>query len=233
MNKLKNFYVVEGIDGSGKSTFCNGLQLSLAKNGIPCMILSESDDPAFSKLIRGLLKDNTVSPLAEAYAFAAARANCIERMKLFLKNHPNGIVIFDRYIPSSLVYQTEKVPVNEVKHINENFPMPEVVFWLDLDVDVALSRIGSRSEKAVEKYEKADLLKKWKEKYTEVLTDRLSDLSYFPAKHISSGVQIGGLALSNYSPKEIEEVSQLVRLDASKEPDEIIDEAFEKYNILK
>ena len=232
MKKLKNFYVVEGIDGSGKSTFCNKLQLSLVKNGIPCMILSESDDPAFSKLIRGLLKDDTVSPLAEAYAFAAARANCIEKMKLFQKNHPEGIVVFDRYIPSSLVYQTEKVPVKEVKHINENFPIPEVVFWLDLDIDTALSRINNRSEKNVEKYEKTDLLKKWKKKYTEVLTDNTSELFYFPAKHIIDDVKIGGLVLTSNSPKEYAETATLVKIDASKEPDEMIDEAVEKYNIL-
>lgn len=233
MEVMKRFFVVEGIDGSGKSTFCNKLQSSIEKSGTPCLVLSESDDPAFSSLIRGMLKSDEACPLAEAYAFAAARANCIEKMRLFFQHHPDSVVIFDRYIPSSLVYQTEKVPVKEVKHINENFPAPEAIFWLDLDVDIALSRIGGRTEKDVEKYEKDDLLKKWKKKYTEVLTDRTSDLSYFPAKHIIDGVQIGGLALSSYSPQEYAKTSALVKIDASKEPDDMIDEAFAKYNILK
>lgn len=232
MKKLKNFYVVEGIDGSGKSTFCNRLKLLLSRNGVSCIVLSESDDPAFNSLIRGMLKNDQACPLAESYAFAAARANCIERMNLFMKSHPDGVVIFDRYIPSSLVYQTEKVPAKEVKHINENFPIPEVVFWLDLDIDTALSRINNRSEKEVEKYEKADLLKKWKKKYAEVLTDNTSELSYFPAKHIIDDVKIGGLVLTSNSPKEYAETATLVKIDASKEPDEMIDEAVEKYNIL-
>ena len=228
--QIKNFYVVEGIDGSGKTTFCHGLKALIEKSGKNCIILNESDDPAYHDLIRSLLKADMASPVSESYTFAAARANCVDHMRTFMKNHPDSIVIFDRYIPSSLVYQTEKVPVEEVKHINAYFPIPEVIFYLKLPIEVALKRIEDRSEKTIEKFETKELLEKWNKKYDEVLLRRSSDLSYIEDDEVASPA-IQGLEVVNlyHKPKD---KPRIVTLDASKEPDEVLDEACNKYNIF-
>lgn len=231
---LPRFYVVEGIDGSGKTTFCESLQSSIIKSGTPCEIISESDDPAFHDLIRSLLKSDLACPLAEAYTFAAARANCINKMKKFKKAHPEGIVIFDRYIPSSLVYQTEKISASEVKHINENFPLPEVIFYLQITPEKALARIQKREEKEVEKYEKEDLLKKWAKKYNQVLLDNQNDLSFLPSESPFGSIapNIGDTIQDSYFSVYKGTSTKVIVIDASKEPDRMIDQAFESYTII-
>jgi dTMP kinase len=94
---------IEGIDGSGKTTLCDGLKDAL---GDQAVLLREPGGVALSERIRALVKDPEldVSPEAEALLFAAARAQLVgERLRPLLEE--GALVLLDRFVDSSLAYQ--------------------------------------------------------------------------------------------------------------------------------
>ena len=55
--------------------------------------------------------------------------------------------IMDRSIYSSLIIQTDEVPVSIVAAANDNLPMPDVVFWLRISEKELKRRINDREKK--------------------------------------------------------------------------------------
>jgi len=57
-------------------------------------------------------------------------------------------VVLDRYYLSSMAYQGARgMDPAEIRRRNEEFaPMPDLVLWLDLPVELAMRRIGTRGE---------------------------------------------------------------------------------------
>jgi dTMP kinase len=76
-------------------------------------------------------------------------------------------VICDRYSLSSLVYQGiecgEELPLN----LNSSFPVPELLFFFDIDPQLALKRLSSRS--SLEIYEKLEFQEKVRKRYRSLL----------------------------------------------------------------
>ena len=100
------FITFEGCDGVGKSTQVALLKEYLEKTNQDALFTREPGGTALAEKIRGILMDETVkmTALAEAYLFAAARA---EHMKaVILPALEEGkIVVCDRFIDSSYAYQ--------------------------------------------------------------------------------------------------------------------------------
>ena len=157
------FIVVEGLDGSGKSTQINHLRDHLQARGEACHVTAEPTDLPTGRFIRGILRgDERVDPRTLAALFAADR---IEH--LF---HPDeGIlarlaagyhVISSRYYFSSLAYQGEFIDTDWVAGINllakQTLPADLTIF-LDLDPAISMQRITARAE-ATELYETIEKL---------------------------------------------------------------------------
>jgi dTMP kinase len=70
-------------------------------------------------------------------------------------------VILDRYYFSTMAYQGARgFDPQEIRRRNEEFaPQPDLLFLLDIDVDIALERIGSRGDTA-NQFEKRDALQR-------------------------------------------------------------------------
>ena len=85
-------------------------------------------------------------PLTNAYLFAAARAQTLETIvKPALEN--GDIVISDRSFLSSCAIQGEAQALGIEKILEINLPivndvLPDLVLYLDIDIDLALSRIS-------------------------------------------------------------------------------------------
>ena len=144
------FIVIEGLDGSGKSTQIDLLRDYFQSRGEACHVTAEPTELPTGKLIRSVLrKEIEVDPRTLAAMFAADR---IEH--LF---HPRtGIlhllgegyhVITSRYYFSSLAYQSESVDPGFVASLNRlaksTLPADLTVF-LDLAPEVSMQRIQQR-----------------------------------------------------------------------------------------
>lgn len=139
---LKNFIVLEGLDGSGTST-----QSKMLSKKIPSSYLTfEPTDNRIGTLIRDTLKKRLViTPLTLAHLFVADRSEHLFSDHGIVPRCKNGqIVISDRYLFSSLAYQPLKVPFENVLDINSLFPMPEIAFFLDTPIDICQERINVR-----------------------------------------------------------------------------------------
>lgn len=85
-----------------------------------------------------------MNPLTNAYLFAAARAQTLETIvKPALEN--GDIVIADRSFLSSCVIQGEAqgLGIDRVLEINKEAiagVIPDIVLYLEIDIDLALSR---------------------------------------------------------------------------------------------
>lgn len=102
------FIAVEGIDGSGKSTQVQMLAERIRRE-FPSAHVVETADPAGSRLarqVRQIVTTMEVSPFAQLQLISAARSeNWHKTIRPALES--GSVVITDRWLLSSLVYQNE------------------------------------------------------------------------------------------------------------------------------
>jgi len=159
---LKNFYVFEGIDGSGKTT-----QMQKFAQNPHIHTTFEPTNNIIGSFIRNTILQGhkSISNEALAYLFASDRAQHL------YSDDENGIihninlgkkVICDRYLFSSLAYQGDMA-----QKANQDFYLPEIVFYFDISLSQSLKRINSRNE-VKHIFEKEEKLKILLEKYETV-----------------------------------------------------------------
>ncbi|WP_149554935.1 dTMP kinase [Treponema pectinovorum] len=170
---LKNFVVFEGIDGSGTSTQIE--LLKKRKESERFFFTAEPTSLPTGKFLRSILKGEfELSPITTAYLFAADRAE-----HLYSKNPQNlgikalcqngKIVISDRYVFSSLAYQSVSTGEDLPKLLNSTFPLPELLFFFKIDPKISLQRVDSRGQREI--YEKIDFLEKTEECYQNLVDE--------------------------------------------------------------
>ncbi|RKD28826.1 dTMP kinase [Thermohalobacter berrensis] len=145
------FITVEGPDGSGKSTQIKLLSEYLQDKGYDIVITREPGGTKISEDIREIILDdkNTgMSPVTEALLYAASRAQHVyEKVIPALKE--GKIIICDRFVDSSLVYQgiARGLGIEKIKEINE-FAIqgikPDVTLFLNIDPELASLRRRAR-----------------------------------------------------------------------------------------
>jgi dTMP kinase len=79
------------------------------------------------------------------------------------------LVVSDRYAPSSLVYQGITCGEELPRELNAGFPLPELLFFFDLDPQTAQERLKSRNEREI--YEYLDFQIKVRERYKALLPE--------------------------------------------------------------
>ena len=107
-------FVVEGVDGSGKSTQIRLLNEYFTKNGHSCEYLHfpRTDAPFFGELIARFLRGEfgslvQVDPWLVAMLYAGDRKDASELISGWLKK--GKIVLLDRYTYSNIAYQCAKL----------------------------------------------------------------------------------------------------------------------------
>lgn len=126
------------------------------------------------KLIRRILSGEVrVTADTLAYLFAADRNEHISGENGILCLLETGYAVFsDRYLFSSLVYQGESGSPNLPEKLNKDFPLPEYLFFFDINPETAMERVLSRAaekKSGTEIFEKAEFQKKIREKYKTVI----------------------------------------------------------------
>jgi dTMP kinase len=142
MNKKGIFIVIEGLDGSGKTTQANMLAKNLAKNHTVLLTAEPSRGKIGTFIRQGCLYEKKRLPTeAEALLFAADR---IEHMQNELEPalSEGKIVICDRYIFSSLAYQgSAGLSLKWIETINARALEPDFSIFIDVPPQLVLERL--------------------------------------------------------------------------------------------
>jgi dTMP kinase len=168
---MHNFVILEGGDGTGTSTQLTLLKQRsvLAGNGFPFHSTFEPTENPIGRLIRSALrKEPELLPQTIARLFSADRAEHLYGpggiQELCADNR---LVVCDRYVPSSLVYQGLECGNELPQALNRDFPRPEMILYFEIDPQTAAERFSRRSVKDV--YERLDFQVRVHQGYERVL----------------------------------------------------------------
>ena len=138
--------VFEGIDGSGKSTQLPRLAARLTATGRRVVTTREPYDCPAGRAIRAMARSGRrVAPEQElAWFFEQRRAHVREVVRPALAR--GDLVLSDRYFVSTAAYQGARgLDAAAILAASEaEFPVPDLVLWLDLPVGEGLSRAAAR-----------------------------------------------------------------------------------------
>ena len=152
--------VIEGLDGSGKSTQLELLPENLKAKGIDCKTVSFPDyDNPSSTLVKMYLAGEFGKKPNDVNAFAASTFYCVDRFASFKTNwgefyQKGGTVIAGRYTTSNAVHQCSKLPESEwesflnwlydFEYNKVGIPKPDKVIFLDMPVEVSQKLLSHR-----------------------------------------------------------------------------------------
>lgn len=150
--------VIEGIDGTGKSTQATMLAKHLRGLGHEVVQSFEPTNGPWGSKLRASATTGRLSINEELDLFLKDRRQHVEELILPTMKR-GGIVVLDRYYFSTMAYQGARgIDPTTIRNTNETFaPVPDILLILDLPVDTALNRIGVRDGEANE-FEKRESL---------------------------------------------------------------------------
>lgn len=145
------FIVLEGVDGSGKSTQAKNIVEYIRKN-YPrrSIVLTREPGGTFmqvSESIREVLLKNDMDDYTRALLYAASRYEHQLQIKKWIEN--GFIVICDRYIYSSLAYQSnEELSMEEIMQINRynDIIKPDHILFFRTNINTYRERKNLRSK---------------------------------------------------------------------------------------
>jgi dTMP kinase len=145
LQKRGAFIVIEGLDGSGKTTQAKLLtaKLSRSHNAVYTAEPSRGKIGAFIR-DRCLYGEKRLSTTVEALLFAADRIEHVENeIKPAIAN--GRLVVCDRYVYSSLAYQgSADLSVEWIAEINKYALKPDFAVFIDVAPEKVLQRLNRR-----------------------------------------------------------------------------------------
>ncbi|MGN1479708.1 MAG: dTMP kinase [Acutalibacteraceae bacterium] len=152
--------VIEGLDGSGKSTQIELLKDFILSNNISVRKIKLPDyESDSSVLVRMYLNGDFGKQAQDVNAYAASSFYAVDRFanyKLKWKDdYDSGkIILADRYTTSNAYHQATKLPESEWKHyfnwledfeyIKLGLPKPDAVIYLDMPIDISQAMMSGR-----------------------------------------------------------------------------------------
>lgn len=144
---MNPFIVLEGPDGSGKSTQAQRLAKHLRAGGIEVLLTREPGGTGISNQVRQILmnlENTAMHPTTEILLFSAARAQHVhELIQPHLKL--GGTVVCDRYYQSTLAYQgyghgLDLQTLTQITQFATGGLDPDLVLLLDIPAEEGLLR---------------------------------------------------------------------------------------------
>jgi len=166
------FIVFEGLDGSGQTTQAEILGAFLTQEGYKVLNTKEpTKESEAGKLIRKIINsDQKIDALKLQEMFSQDRRWHLEN-KIIPGLKEGKIVISDRYFFSSFSYGlADGLDIKEIYRLNNDFLLPDIVFFLDVGPKICLERIKKRGGKS-DLFEKREVLEKVYGNYKIVLKD--------------------------------------------------------------
>lgn len=158
-NKAK-LVVIEGLDGSGKSTQFEKVQEHLKLKGINIKGISFPDyDEESSALVKMYLNGEFSNNASDVNAFAASSFYAVDRYASYKKyweqDYKNGaFILAARYVTSNCIYQMVKLPENkwdkyidwleDYEYKKLELPEPDLVIFLDMPIEISQKLMSGR-----------------------------------------------------------------------------------------
>ena len=152
--------VIDGLDGSGKSTQIERLDAWLNERGITFRRISFPDyEQPSSALVRQYLAGEFGSSPSDVNAFAASSFYAVDRYasykRFWEEDYANGtLIVAARYTTSNALHQMSKLPqerwdeylawLEEYEYDKLGLPRPDAVIFLDMPLDVSQKLLSAR-----------------------------------------------------------------------------------------
>ena len=154
--------VIEGTDGSGKSTQFKKLTERIAAEGIAFqkLVFPQYSEPS-SALIRMYLGGEFGSSPSDVNAYAASAFYAVDRYASYKRSwgewyDRGGLILSDRYTTSNAVHQASKEPAEkqqdflkwlyEFEYEKLGMPAPDLVIYLDVPTDFSEKMMRKREQ---------------------------------------------------------------------------------------
>ena len=156
------FIVMEGPDGSGKTTQINLLEQYLKEAGYECLITREPGGTVIGEEVRELIlnpEHKEMSPVTEMLLYAASRAQLVHEV-IGPALEAGRIVISDRFVDSSIVYQgiARNLGISTVAAVNApgiGIYRPDGIFFIDLSEAEGIRR--KKNQKKLDRMEQESI----------------------------------------------------------------------------
>lgn len=173
------FIVMEGPDGSGKTTQINLLEQYLKEAGYECLITREPGGTVIGEEVRELIlnpEHKEMSPVTEMLLYAASRAQLVHEV-IGPTLEAGRIVISDRFVDSSIVYQgiARNLGISTVAAVNApgiGIYRPDGIFFIDLSEAEGIRRKKNQKKLDRMEQESIDFHHLVSEGYRKVLAER-------------------------------------------------------------
>jgi len=198
------FITLEGGEGSGKTTVSQRLIQLLEESGVKALYTREPGGIPIAEKIRSVILDPShleMDARTEALLYAAARRqHLVEKVMPALA--AGQIVICDRFIDSSVVYQgmAREIGADEIWELNQFATeglLPDLTLFFDILPSEGLGRIARDQNRVV---------------------DRL-DLE---------GIQFHERVYEGYLKQQVLHPERIVRIDASQSLEQVVADCYEK-----
>lgn len=163
------FIAIEGIDGSGGTTQVGRLADWFTARGQRVHTTAEPSTGPVGRFLRQVLRDpqQRLGDAVLPYLFAADRRDHLDR-EILPALEDGAVVISDRYLHSSLAYQSLVMGLPAVAELNARFRLPDLTLLIDLDPQTCLQRILARGEPR-DRFEALDRLRAVQDAYESVV----------------------------------------------------------------
>lgn len=170
---------MEGPDGSGKTTQINLLEQYLKEAGYECLITREPGGTVIGEEVRELILNpeyKEMSPVTEMLLYAASRAQLVHEV-IGPALEAGRIVISDRFVDSSIVYQgiARNLGISTVAAVNApgiGIYRPDGIFFIDLSEEEGIRRKKNQKKLDRMEQESIDFHHLVSEGYRKVLAER-------------------------------------------------------------
>jgi len=156
------FVVLEGIDGSGKTSVAKTVHETLVAEGRDAVLTSEPTRTWLGEAVRRGIEEDT-EPVTESFLFLADRAAHTVHIREWLA--AGKTVVCDRYTDSTLAYQGARLegrvpdPVGWLRALSARVAIdPDLILLLRIPPRVGLERIASRDKRV--RFEEAAFLER-------------------------------------------------------------------------
>jgi len=179
MRRKKGYFIViEGLDGAGTTTQSRLLYSHLRRKRRSSFLTFEPTDGPAGKLIRDALSGRIFAGHSNRRVGFSERALCLlfaaDRLEhsreVEARRASGAVVVCDRYVLSSLAYQTleKAVSARWVIQVNRGCSLPDLTLLLDVPLSECTRRLKERKDKPTI-YEKKSKLARIARNYSRVL----------------------------------------------------------------
>ena len=188
--KIKNglFIALEGGEGSGKTTLVKSLKEHYESLGYEVMLTREPGGTEIGEKIREYILNNELDSYTELLLFSAARrCNVLNNIVPALDD--GKIIICDRYITSTMVYQAllgtcttysvSKISDMVVTPLDRGYSIyPNIEFLLDVNAETGIKRTKNRDDNNKFDARSIEYHKKINKAYLSAISKSWSDKKY-------------------------------------------------------